>query len=105
MVAAATRAMNSNNRGDDDNKQFRTIIFVFANVIFLELCHLFVIFLTKGRKMTPTHLPARGPLYSGYTPSDRVETGRYMEAALFGGNLEILDSTRHTDQVRVHHDP
>ena len=103
MVAAATRAKNSNDKNDYDNKQFRTFLFIFANAFFHETCHLFTTFLTQGRIATPQHIRPQVP---GYSHMGKGEFGRYMETVVFGGTLEYYrDPTRGVGQVRLHNNP
>ena len=102
MVAAATRALHSKERNDYDNKQFRTFLFIFANLFFHETCHLFTTFLTQGRTATPPHIGAQ---VKGYSKMNQGEFGRYMETVVFGGTLEYcLDPNCGVGQVRLHND-
>ena len=100
MIAAATRAMYSNDRHDYDNREYRTFLFIFANTFFHETCHLFTTFLTKGREATPPHV---APQVKEYSTMDKGEFGRYMETVVYGGTLEYYrDPTRGVGQVRPH---
>ena len=96
MVEAATRVRLTMDRRSDDNKQLRTFNFIFANVIFHELCHLFSTFLTKGQILTPFKFNAQ----VGCVDKSKGEAGRYMESLLFGGSLEYCrDFNRGDRQV------
>ena len=100
MVAAATRAMYSNDRHDYDNREYRTFLFIFANTFFHETCHLFTTFLTKGREATPPYV---APQVKEYSKMNKGEFGRYMETVVYGGTLEYYrDPTRGVSQVRPH---
>lgn len=85
MVAAATRAHQTNDPSDNENKRFRTFIFLFANTFLHEIGHTLVTFLTKGQACTPRHIRATTRGYSG---EDRGEAGRNLETVIFGGTME-----------------
>ena len=85
MVEITTKARRTIDRSDYDNKQLCTFLFIFANAIFHELCHLFPTFITKGQIYTPSHLTA--PV-EGYVKGNRGETGRFWKSLLFGGTLK-----------------
>ncbi|CAD6575623.1 MAG: hypothetical protein ASARMPREDX12_007396 [Alectoria sarmentosa] len=86
MVAAATRAHRTNDPSDNENKRFRTFIFLFANTFLHEIGHTLVTFLTKGRTSTPRHIRAT---IRGYSADGRGEAGRNLEEIIFGGTMEF----------------
>ena len=85
MVAAANRAEQTNDRGDYDNKRFRTFIFLWANTILHELGHTLITFLNRGGGETPPHITSE---VSGYSSEYRGEAGRNLETILFGGVMQ-----------------
>ena len=98
MVAAATRAAQTNDPSDDENKRFRTFIFMFANTFLHEIAHILVTFLTKGRTGTPPRITAQ---VGGYSGDLRGEAGRNLEIIIFGGTIEYnLDPADDESQVR-----
>ena len=98
MVAAATRAHRTNDPSDNENKRFRTFIFLFANTFLHEIGHTLVTFLTKGRTSTPRHIRAT---IRGYSADGRGEAGRNLEEIIFGGTMEFYrDRADDDSQVR-----
>ena len=78
---------------------FRTWQFIFANILFHEIAHLFVTFLGNNSTAarTPPHINCGLPGYSDGII--RGEAGRWLEYALFGGPFELYpDPHRHDDQ-------
>lgn len=99
MVAAATRAGQTYDPSDDENRRFRTFIFLFANAFLHEIGHTLVTFLTKGRTGTPPHIKAQ---VRGYSGEFHGEAGRNLETIIFGGTLEYyLDHADDYSQVRL----
>ena len=101
MVAANLRARQSNDRSDYDNKHLRKFVFIFANAIFHEICHMLVTFLTKGRTNTPPHI--RPEVEPESSKKNIGEAGRYLEEVIFGGTLAYYrDNPLDNSQVHPH---
>ena len=101
MVAAMTRAEQTNDPNDHEHKRFRSFKFVFANTLLHEIGHVFVTFLTKGRTATPSHLQAD---VAGYSGEHEGEAGRNLETIIFGGTIEYYrDHADDDSQVLSHH--
>lgn len=101
MVAAATRAGQTYDPSDDENRRYRTFIFLFANAFLHEIGHTLVTFLTKGRTGTPPHIKAQ---VRGYSGEFHGEAGRNLETIIFGGTLEYyLDHADDYSQPGVPH--
>ena len=105
MIAAATKAMNAWGRSDHDLRPIQTFTFILANTFFHEICHLLVMFLTRGRTMTPAHFKPEVK-YLKYSKEYNGESGRYMETVLFGGTIEIhRDPAQDDSQVCLYDGP
>lgn len=101
MVAAMTRAEQTNDPNDHEHKRFRSFNFIFANTFLHEIGHVFLTFLTKGRTVTPCHINAE---VVGYSGEHRGEAGRNLETIILGGTLEYYrDHTDDDSQVLSHY--
>ena len=95
MIAAATKALQTGDHRHYDNKQFRTFIFIIANALFHEICHLLVTFLTRGQMNTPRRMGAE---IMGYDYNKTCgEAGRNLETIVHGGPLEYYRDHTHGD--------
>ena len=99
MVSAVTRAGQTPENLHYDNTQFRTFVFIFANMFLHEMGHLLITFLTKGQTATPLHMGAQTGGYA--LRAGNGEAGRNLETIIFGGTIEYYrDHTHGAEQVR-----
>ena len=86
MVDQASKAYE-NTLADltDENRQqlFRNLLFMNTHILFHEICHVFVTYLTKGEESTPPQINDLTVRADG----NGGEAGRNIEYLVFGGTL------------------
>ena len=85
MCAAAEKAKKSNDLNSKEHKQYRTFIFNFATTLFHELGHVFITFLSLGKKTTPKKF--KRELVGEPKESIKPEAGSTLERMVFGGSV------------------
>lgn len=86
MYAAQRHATDRYDTDLIPDKQYRTFLFMTANVFLFEIGHVFITFLTRGREITPAHIRPHviGDLYG-----IQSEAGLSLQELLLGGTLSF----------------
>ena len=83
MLAQAIAAHSSLDKDDLTNRDYKGFQFLFAISILHELAHVFITYLTEGKKHTPRKQKVYDKTADG--PNTQGESGCMLEQLVFGG--------------------
>ena len=97
MCIAGKEAEIFSEPDSDEQKRFRTFLYIFATTILHELGHVFVIFIGRGATGTPPYIDAK---IGDRRDSTLGEAGFYLEEEVFGGIMSVMRNPNEgNDQV------